>query len=60
MTRMKRMAVVFLLLGFCSVGCVIRDEVQSDLKWKQRNPHWKSPTPTDPRPQWGIISVPES
>jgi hypothetical protein len=33
-------------------GCVRWSE-QSDRDWKQYNPEWKSPTPPDPRPQWG-------
>jgi len=38
-------------------GCVRWSE-QSDRDWKQYNPEWKSPTPPDPRPQWGLPAWP--
>ena len=40
------------LLATMTSGCMSW-QAESDQNWKQYNPDWKSPTPPDPRPQWG-------
>ena len=56
-----RRAIVLLLFALPFVnGCVMTPRAQSDSDWQRMNPNYRSPIEPDPRPQWGIFSVPNS
>jgi len=55
--KLGSLSVWVVLLATVASGCKSW-QAESDQNWKQYNPDWKSPTPEDPRPQWGPFARP--